>query len=47
MYKLYFDGGADPNPGKAGAGAVIYEKNEEVLSVSIYVGAHETKNVAE
>jgi len=47
MYKLYFDGGADPNPGKAGAGAVIYEKNEEILSVSIYVGDHETNNVAE
>ena len=31
MYELYFDGGANPNPGRAGAGAVVYKNNEEIL----------------
>ena len=46
-YKLYFDGCSKGNPGKAGAGAVIYKNNMEVFSISIFVGEKETNNVAE
>ena len=44
---MHFDGGADPNPGKAGAGAVIYKNGEEFKTVSVYVGEKETNNTAE
>lgn len=44
---MHFDGGADPNPGKAGAGAVIYKNGEEFKSISVYVGEKETNNTAE
>ena len=47
MYELYFDGGAEPNPGKAGAGAVIYLNDEELYSVSFYLGDNVTNNYAE
>lgn len=30
-YKLYFDGKAEPNPGKGGAGAVLYDNNGKTL----------------
>lgn len=30
-YILYFDGKAEPNPGKGGAGAVIYNRNGRML----------------
>ena len=46
-YKLYFDGCSKGNPGKAGAGAVIYKNNMEIFSISIFVGEKETNNVAE
>tara|TARA_A100001011_G_C14239553_1_gene812610 strand:- start:52 stop:531 length:480 start_codon:yes stop_codon:yes gene_type:complete len=44
---MHFDGGADPNPGKAGAGAVIYKNGEEFKTASVYVGEKETNNTAE
>ena len=46
-YSLYFDGCSKGNPGKSGAGAVIYKNNMEVFSISIFVGEKETNNVAE
>jgi ribonuclease HI len=46
-YELYFDGCSKGNPGKAGAGAVIYKNNMEIFSISIFVGEKETNNVAE
>lgn len=47
MYELYFDGGANPNPGRAGAGAVVYKNNEEILCTSHFVGINQTNNEAE
>ena len=44
---MHFDGGAIPNPGKAGAGAVIYKNDKEFKTVSVYVGEKETNNTAE
>ena len=35
------------NPGKAGAGAVIYKDDEEIWSDSLYVGHKHTNNYAE
>lgn len=46
-YTMYFDGCSKGNPGKAGAGAVIYENYNEMVSKSVYVGERETNNVAE
>jgi len=46
-YKLAFDGCSKGNPGKAGAGAVIYEGTAELWSDARYVGDKETNNVAE
>jgi ribonuclease HI len=46
-YTMYFDGCSKGNPGKAGAGAVIYGNGNEIVSKSIYVGERETNNVAE
>jgi|LauGreDrversion4_2_1035121.scaffolds.fasta_scaffold669450_1 ribonuclease HI len=46
-YKLAFDGCSKGNPGKAGAGAVIYEGAAELWSDARYVGDKETNNVAE
>lgn len=44
----YFDGSAIPNPGVIGAGAVIYDTNEnEIDSVSIFVSEYGTVNEAE
>ena len=47
MYELYFDGGANPNPGRAGAGALVYKNNEEILCTSHFVGINQTNNEAE
>ena len=47
MYEMYFDGGAEPNPGKAGAGAVIYKDNTEIYCIAVFVGEKETNNTAE
>ena len=46
-YKLQFDGCSKSNPGIAGAGAVIYQFNEEISSKIKFVGNNETNNVAE
>jgi ribonuclease HI len=46
-YKLAFDGCSKGNPGRAGAGAVIYEGAKEVWTDARYVGDRETNNVAE
>jgi ribonuclease HI len=46
-YYMMFDGCSKGNPGPAGAGAVIYADNTEIWSQAIYVGNHETNNLAE
>ena len=46
MYSLYFDGCSKGNPGKAGAGFVIYENEIEISSGNKYLG-RQTNNVAE
>lgn len=46
-YCMMFDGCSKGNPGPAGAGAVIYANNYEIWSRAIYVGNHETNNLAE
>ena len=48
MIVLCFDGCSKGNPGPAGDGAVIYDDhNEEIWSGHVFVGDHETNNVAE
>lgn len=46
-YTLYFDGCSKGNPGKAGAGYVIYKGDDEIAYKSVYVGDKETNNKAE
>lgn len=46
-YVLCFDGCSKGNPGKAGAGAVIYENNVEIWSLGFFVGEKQTNNYAE
>jgi ribonuclease HI/probable phosphoglycerate mutase len=46
-YVMYFDGCSKGNPGRAGAGAVIYHNGQEVWAQSIYVGDKQTNNYAE
>ena len=46
-YKLEFDGCSKGNPGRAGAGAVLYEGIREIWADAKYVGDKETNNVAE
>lgn len=46
-YTLYFDGCSKGNPGKAGAGYVIYQGDDEIAYKSVYVGDKETNNKAE
>lgn len=46
-YVLYFDGCSKGNPGPAGAGAVLYEKDKEVWAGRLFVGEKETNNIAE
>ena len=45
--ELFFDGCSKGNPGKAGAGAVIYQNSIELYSKTLFVGNNETNNVAE
>ena len=45
-YKLYFDGKAEPNPGKGSAGAVLFNGSEEVFRIGKYL-PHTTNNQAE
>ena len=47
MYELYFDGGAVPNPGVGGAGAVLYKAKTETHAISVFVGENETNNTCE
>jgi len=44
---MQFDGGSRGNPGISGAGAVIFENNEEVANVVVEVGNNNTNNQAE
>jgi ribonuclease HI len=46
-YKLEFDGCSKGNPGRAGAGAVLYEGSREIWADAKYVGDKETNTVAE
>lgn len=46
-HSLYFDGASKSNPGEGGCGAVIYDKQEEVASRSMYLGSNVTNNYAE
>jgi ribonuclease HI len=46
-YKLQFDGCSKSNPGLAGAGAVIYNLDEEISAQIHFVGNNATNNVAE
>jgi ribonuclease HI len=45
-YKLYFDGKAEPNPGKGSGGAVCYNGSEELFRVGKYL-LNTTNNQAE
>ena len=47
IHKLKFDGCSKGNPGLAGAGAVIYEQNDEIWSDSLFVSEKATNNYAE
>jgi ribonuclease HI len=48
MHILYFDGCSKGNPGRAGAGAVIYDATEtEVFAESVFAGHSTTNNEAE
>lgn len=47
-HTLYFDGASKGNPGRAGAGAVIYDNTgKEIWSKALFVGNRHTNNVAE
>ena len=46
-YLLRFDGASRGNPGKAGAGAVLYLDNHEIWSTSTYIDKKQTNNYAE
>ena len=48
FHSIYFDGCSKGNPGRAGAGAVIYNgEGTHLASISHFVGEKETNNVAE
>ena len=48
IYNLYFDGCSKGNPGKGGAGAIIYDDKQNVIwSGCIYLGDYITNNCAE
>jgi ribonuclease HI len=44
---LRFDGCSKGNPGPSGAGAVIYQNNNEIWGKSAFVGLKSTNNEAE
>jgi ribonuclease HI len=46
-YIMNFDGCSKGNPGKAGAGAVLYYDDEEILCESLFIGDNATNNHAE
>jgi ribonuclease HI len=48
MHTLHFDGCSKGNPGRAGAGAVLYDDTgSEVFAESVFVGYRATNNEAE
>lgn len=48
MHTLYFDGCSKGNPGRAGAGAVLYDDTgSEVFAESVFVGYRATNNESE
>lgn len=48
MHTLFFDGCSKGNPGKGGAGAVLYDsENKEIDICKSYVGDSVTNNMAE
>ena len=47
VYTLFFDGCSKGNPGKSGAGAVLYKNNIEIWSKAHYIGDKLTNNYAE
>lgn len=48
MHTLFFDGCSKGNPGRAGAGAVLYDpQGAEVFAESVFAGYHTTNNEAE
>lgn len=47
IYKLQFDGCSKGNPGLAGAGAVIYQNDNEIWNDCLFVGNSSTNNQAE
>ena len=46
-YVMFFDGCSKGNPGISGAGACICENEQEIWFQTMFVGNHETNNVAE
>ena len=46
-YKLNFDGCSKGNPGKAGAGAVLYMNDIEIWHKAYYISDKQTNNYAE
>lgn len=50
-FTLYFDGSSKRNPGRGGAGAVLYEQSDanrsEIFALSHFVGENVTNNAAE
>jgi len=46
-FTMFFDGCCKGNPGKAGAGAVIYKDGIEIWAQPIYVGDMCTNNISE
>jgi ribonuclease HI len=46
-YTLFFDGCSKGNPGKAGAGAVLYNNDIEIWNKSHYISEKQTNNYAE
>ena len=46
-YSLFFDGCCKGNPGKAGAGIVIYNKTYEIFNKTKFIGDMETNNSSE
>jgi len=47
QYMLYFDGCSKGNPGRGGAGAVLYKDGQEIWGSSQMLGKNVTNNVAE
>lgn len=48
MHTLFFDGCSKGNPGRAGAGAVLYDtQGAEVFAESVFAGYNTTNNEAE